>query len=253
MKTTSARRTLAIALLAVLGWGTARAADPNIVREYTTRVALDVNTDGQVAKVVMPAEVPAALAIPTQEAAMHWRFEPPKRNGQAVTARTYAYIRLQVLKRSDSAYGLRVIFDANGPELTYTEIPRYPSDELRRRNEGLLTMDAVVRADGSLSDINLAGARYRMPPHAHAFEQSVRRALAHVRAQPELVDGKPVATRIRIPFAFSLGAGFSSWYDQGQQGHENTNPSGQPPSPPNPIGQAVAVDSPVRPMMAPGS
>lgn len=164
MKRGRAQGIVACVMVVALGWSTARAAepkaaDPQVAREYRVQVALDIDAQGHVAAVGLPSEIPSMLVAPTQDAFRHWRFRPPMREGHAVTARTYAGVSVQLVRRPDSNYGLRVVYGQNGPKLIYSHLPVYPVEGLRRHGQGALVMEVVVRPDGSLSDITVASAR----------------------------------------------------------------------------------------------
>lgn len=247
MKTKLAGIAAAGVLCAVLATGMACADTQQVAREYAADVALDIGVDGQVTAVALPVDVPAMLVGPAQNAMKRWRFKSPVRDGHAVTARTYARTRLQLVQQPDGNYGLRVMFRSNGPKLTYGQPPRYPLDEIRHRNEGRLIMEAVAQPDGRLTDVHMIKHRFS-DTHFSAFQQSVMTALAHCRVTPEWVDGKPVATRIQIPFVFELNyvsrAEALSRQVRPQADRAATGDGGSSA----PADEVVALDSPVQPL-----
>lgn len=226
----------------VLPGAPARAADGRVVQTYHLQAGLDVDTAGQVARVELPAEIPAVLSAPAQEAIKRWRFKPPMRHGRAVTARTYAWIDLVLVKRPDSSYGVVVRYIKNGPALALRP-PRWPMEQV----DGRLTMAAVVQPDGSLTDIRLVASEFSSPRARKQCALAVEEAIRHSRALPERVDGKPVATRVQIPVTFTTqasagvaGARPDRTKDAGAEARETPELSGQ----------AVALDSPVQPLVA---
>lgn len=227
MKTGLARTAVAGVLCALLGAGVVHAEDQQVAREYTANVALDVDGKGQVTGVALPAEVPAMLTGPAQEAMKQWRFKPPVRDGHAVTARTYARTSLQAK--------------------LFIPPPRYPMEELRHRSEGSLIMEAIVHPDGTLTDIRMVKHHFS-DVHFSAFQQSVMTALAHCPATPELVNGKPVATRIRIPFTFKLNyVSRADALSTPVKREADRGPAGDSESS-APADEVVALDSPVQPL-----
>lgn len=247
MKARVATGAVAGAMVAVFGWNAARAAmpsasDPQVAREYRAEVALDIDVRGQVAAVQLPANVPAVLTGAAREAIGHWRFKPPVRDGHPATARTWARVTLQLLRQPDGNYGLRAVFGSNGPKLTFTRLPEYPRNELRQRGQGRLVMEAIVHPDGTLTDIHMASHRFNHPDPG-AFRQSAEAVMQHVRAQPELVDGKPVATRVQVPFVYVLKS-----ISRGEALSRKTHKEAAEPADPgfSPIGEVVALDSPVQ-------
>jgi hypothetical protein len=240
-----ARGTVLFAVLVVSGWNTAHAADPQVVRTYHLQAGLDVDTDGQVTKVDLPGEIPAVLTAPAQEAIKRWRFKPPVREGHAVTARTYAWVTLDLVKRPDGNYGVEVSYVKNGPALAL-QPPKWPMVP----GDGRLTMEAVVTPKGGLTDIELVASEFSSPIIRKQFVLAVEDAIRRSHALPELVDGKPVATRMQIPIVFERHDGPST--DAKARADQTAGQSmplaGEPP---DPSGLAVALDSPVQPM--PGS
>lgn len=247
MKTEAIQGFFACLLASTLGWSAARAAEPKaadaqVAREYRAQVALDIDTDGKVSGIQLPQDVPPMLAAPAREAIARWRFKPPVRDGHAVTARTYVRLILQLVRQMDGNYGLRAVYRANGPRLILTQLPQYPRNELRQRGQGTIVMEAIVRPDGTLSDIHMASHRINHPGPG-AFVTSAEAVMQHAHAQPELVAGQPVATRIQVPFVYALQSVSRSEalsIGAAKDGAPATAES------PGPVGEAVALDSPVQ-------
>lgn len=226
----------------VLPVGAAGAADVQVVQTYHLQVGLDVDTAGQVTRVELPGAVPPVLGAPAQEAIKRWRFKPPVRGGHAVTARTYAWIDLVLAQRPDGNYGVAVHYIKNGPALVL-RAPRWP----REQGDGRLTMAAVVRPDGSLTDIKLVASEFSSPLARKQFALAVEEAIRHSRALPELVDGKPVATRVQIPVIFQTRSPSDAAEAKARR---TTDAPADAHGTPDLSGQAVALDSPVQPLGA---
>lgn len=232
------------AVFLMSGWA-AHAVDGQVVRAYHLQAGLDVDTGGQVTRVDLPGEIPAVLGAPAREAIRRWRFKPPVRAGHAVTARTYAWVDLDLVKRPEGNYGVEVSYVKNGPALAL-QPPRWPMVQ----GEGSLTMEAVVQPDGSLTDPRLvASSEFSSPLARKQFVLAVEDAIRRSRALPELVDGKPVATRMQIPVAFERRDGPSS-RAKAKAAPASGQPTGASPEPPDLSGRAVALDSPVQPLSA---
>jgi hypothetical protein len=242
-----AGRTAALALCALLAAGAvqtrARAADAQVAREYRAQVALDIDTDGKVSAIQLSQDVPLMLAAPAREAIARWRFKPPVRDGHAVTARTYVRLVLQLVRQGDGNYGLRAVYRANGPRLVLTQLPEYPRNELRQRGQGTIVMEALVHPDGTLGDIHMASHRINHPDPG-AFVRSAEAVMRHAHARPELVAGQPVETRIQVPFVYALQSVSRSEALSIETGKKDAlAPAGS-----GPVGDAVALDSPVQPV-----
>ncbi|UGB38045.1 energy transducer TonB [Frateuria soli] len=230
-----------MALLAGLvlpGWA-AHAADGQIVRTYHLQAGLDVDAAGQVTRVDLPGEIPAVLGAPARESIKRWRFKPPVRGGRTVTARTYAWVDLLLVRHPDGNHGVDVSYVKNGPALALRP-PRWPMVQ----GGGRLTMAAVVQPDGSLTDIKVVASAFSSPIARRQFALAVEEAIRHSHALPEQVDGKPIATRVQIPVAFER-------HDAPSTARAD-RPTDQPtvPAPDDLSGQAVALDSPVQPRAA---
>lgn len=226
----------------VLPGAAARADDGQVVQTYHLQAGLDVDTAGQVARVDLPGEIPAVLNAPAQEAIKRWRFKPPMRQGHAVTARTYAWVDLILVRRPDGNYGVSVRYIKNGPALALRP-PRWPMEQV----EGRLTMAAVVQPDGSLSDIRLVASEFSSPLARKQCALVVEEAIRHSRALPERVDGKPVATRVQIPVTFTTQASAGV---AGTRANRTDDAGAEARDTPDLSGQAVALDSPVQPLVA---
>jgi TonB family protein len=179
-------------------------------RSFRYDLALDVDAQGHVVRVTLPDGVPAPFVSSLKEAANRWSFKAPIRDGVPVTARTYARVRLVLVPKDKDHYGMRIDFLSNGPSLAFTRNPGYPSEMMRDRTEGTVTMAAVVQPDGRVTDIRLLDARLSQhnvtrTKHATAvFARAAEEAMQSMTAKPEWVDGKPVATAIVLPVSFSL-------------------------------------------------
>lgn len=251
---TRTERAIALAMATVLAAGTVHAAatpadaDAQVAREYRATVALDVDSDGKVSAIQLPAEVPAMLVGPAREAIAHWRFRPPVRDGHAVTARTWAKTVLQVTRQPNGNYGLRAVFQSNGPGMACPP-PRYPDEAIRRNAQGSLVMEAVAQPNGTLTDIKMVSHQFNSR-HVD-FRRAVEAALQQCQVSPELVDGKPVATRMRIPFSFALHHLTTEEFESMRKNAAAGRVPASEADTSAPSGEAVALDSPVQPL-APG-
>lgn len=225
---------------------TPAAADAQVAREYRATVALDVDTDGKVYAIQLPAEVPAMLVGPARDAIAHWRFKPPVRDGHTVTARTWAKTVLQVVRQPGGSYGLRAVFQSNGPGMACPQ-PRYPVEEIRRNTQGSLVMEALAQPNGTLTDITMVSHQFKSV-HVSAFERAVEAALAQCHVSPELVDGKPVSTRMRLPFVFALHHITAEELASMRRNAAAENVTASEGDTSGPSGEAVALDSPVQPL-----
>ena len=157
--------------------------------------------------------------------------------------RTYAWIDLDLIKRPDGNYGVEVSYVKNGPALAL-QAPRWPMVQ----GDGRLTMEAVVQPDGSLTDIKLVASEFSSPIARKQFGLAVETALRHSHALPELVDGKPIATRMQIPVSFEKHEGPPIDAKAKVANQTAHAPAPLASAPDDMSGLAVALDSPVQPI-----
>jgi TonB family protein len=200
------KKWMAVWLLVLAGAAHAQLAE----RSFRYDLALDIDAHGNVARVTLPDGVPAPFVAPLQEAASRWNFRAPSRNGVPVTSRTYARVKLRLVPQDKDHYGMQIEFLSNGPSLQFTRNPVYPPEMIRSRAEGTIDMSALVQPDGTVTDIQLKDAelvQHSIVRTQHAkevFAQAAREAMQTMRAKPEWIDGKPVATTIVLPISFGL-------------------------------------------------
>ena len=233
---------LAVLMLCVL-WSAVSAQE--VAREVAAEAALDVTSDGQVARAQMLTPIPEVLAKPASEVMTRWRFKPVRRHGRDVPAKTYARVKIQLLKAGADKYRIRVVYLTNGPRIQPTVTPYYPIAETGH-GEAHLLLQAIVQSDGSLSDVEVVEAHTSGGPLGRLFRQSAIAALRRWHADPEVVDGRPIATHIRVPMSFCLAktGACSKSLPKLKLWHP---PATGADALPARSGQAIAMDSPLTP------
>ena len=213
-------RQIAVWCLMLVSVGAA-CAQP-VARSFRYDLALDIDTHGHVAHVTLPQDVPVPFVAPLEQAANHWTFKAPLRDGVPMSARTYARVRLLLVPQSADHFGIKIEFLSNGPSLQFTRNPLYPPEMVRDRAEGTVDMSAIVQPDDRVTDIQLKHAELFqhdvVSTHraTDVFARSAREAMQSMQARPEWIDGKPVATAIVLPVNFGLN--FSSGGDGSASG-----------------------------------
>jgi TonB family protein len=229
---------------------TVRAAEK---REQTYKVGADVNAQGHITATQVEPGVPASIAAALSAAVKQWQFTPATLDGRPVPAHTFISARLQALPNTSGQYNLRVSFKGNGPIIDLHSVhPQYPREAIRTRQPAFTMLEATVLPDGSLTDMTVS-SRFKEWPLPPYFKTAVLAAAKQWHAIPEQVDGRPVATRMRIPINFTI-EGETFTYEQAQvlrkAAREETateNAEAAQPSIPLPSEQEVALDSPLRP------
>jgi hypothetical protein len=166
---------------------------------------VDVDADGKVVEVKpLRDDLGAKLAESAGIAIRGWTFEPARRNGANVSARTYVDLAIEARKAGE-AYDFRFRYLGNGP--TYGDKrypPTYPKTMISGRIEATVVYSARVMPDGTLQDIEVESARTTDGRSARLFAVAGKNAAMRWGARPELVGGEPIATQVRFPIRFRL-------------------------------------------------
>lgn len=211
-------------------------SSPQVVREYATIIRIDVDTHGQVRDTGTPTRVPSQLAGAVRKLVSAWRFKPGQWQGRAVSIRTWVHAFVEVVKRSDQRYGLRVVYNGNGPRIFRpTPVGGTSLLLLRQAMRGHDHIDLriafQVDADGSLSRIREVSGNH----DETRLMRRVRKVIEHWHANPMLVNGKPATSQMH--FRVDIGI------DANEPRRQNRRESAWVNSPP---GIPVAVDSPLQ-------
>jgi protein TonB len=86
------------------------------------------------------------------------------------------------------------------PVLVRSVRPNYTSEAMKQRIEGTVTLDTVVRADGSVGDVSVAQSL----DSVYGLDHEAVKAVKQFEFKPGMKDGKPVAVRVQIAVRFSL-------------------------------------------------
>ncbi len=194
-----------------------------VVRTMPVVLQLDVNAQGAVTRVVpmqapvmhapagsagivvhtMPPPLPESLVKAATQVASSWHFKTRQVDGKPVSGRTWARAKLQIIKKGKDAYAVDLSYQGNGPYLYRTVATSYPPDMRRRGISAGLVVEYVVEPDGSLGDIKVTHVLGDVTS-GRSFRQAALASLGRSKAHPELIDGKPVATRVRTSVMFEL-------------------------------------------------
>jgi protein TonB len=88
--------------------------------------------------------------------------------------------------------------DVMMPIAVHVEKPRYTTDAMRARLQGVVVIECVVRQNGVCSDIRV------VRPLHFGLDEEARRAAALWRFRPGTYQGRPVAVAVRIELEFSV-------------------------------------------------
>lgn len=176
--------------------------------------ALDVDAQGHVVRAqVLGKEILPQLQQLAERTTHSWRFVPATVGGKPAPARTYALFEMQ-MQKIDGQEQLRLHYVLHGPGAISLPSPAYPSDMARHLVEATVVVAFDVNGDGSISNVHVVTAKTSGGVRGAAFYRASIDAVAKGKYLPELVDGRPVLTHMRVPFFFDLVG-----YDEGGMRH----------------------------------
>jgi TonB family protein len=86
------------------------------------------------------------------------------------------------------------------PKLVHEVKPRYTPEALQARIQGVVVMEAVVRADGTVGDVTVVESL----DTDHGLDDESVHALTQWRFEPATRDGEPVAVLVPVEMMFRL-------------------------------------------------
>ncbi|HRO62456.1 energy transducer TonB [Thermomonas sp.] len=198
-------------LLAVAATLPLRAAEPTQpgVLSYYLDVRVDVDAQGKVLHVEAPADFPEAVRDYVERRVATWQYLPAHENGIAVSATTWVRVGMCALPVAEG-YRMGLDFKGNGPgslnSLTgFWSPPQYPMDAMRRGVGGSYTVHFAIQDDGSAKVTALEAEDKDGKRHLSWFRDGLNRWVSDMRYQPELVNGRPVHTEMKIRVSFRSG------------------------------------------------
>jgi len=133
----------------------------------------------------------------------HWEFVPATENGKPAPAHTFVHGVVEFRPKGQD-YEARYVYIGNGPEIEEPTAPKYPRDMIEERTQATLNMLVLVQPDGQLTDVHLESATSTDGKRVGQFLVAAKEAMSSWHAQPEMVDGHPVKTWVRVPISFDL-------------------------------------------------
>lgn len=246
-----------IVLLAAMWVPTLVCAGDKIVHSDPIKVQVQVDSQGHVGDIHPMHAVKEPFASLLQTTLSGWRFHPAVLDGTPVATTTWLTVELVSRPNASGSYSVHVQYDGNGPYLV-GGVPRYPTDMLRQGRDANIVVFATFGKDGTLSDLRVGQAETSDGGPAAEFVHAVFDSLHRAQVHPIVVDGHPVASRIRFPVTFRLDRtadakgdipNLKPASDRSRFPGPTDVPAGMVGSP---EGVALALDSPVTPMNLPG-
>jgi TonB family protein len=197
------RMTLGAGLLAVAMGATAASKEAEPVRFHANaRVELDAH--GVPRQVQVNEKLPPAIRSVVEQQVMQWRFEPARVNGVAMAGVTHVFLDACLAPLPGDGMSVAMNYRHHGPGYAsgapLLSPPRFPPSAARYNQEGSFRVVAQIGEDGRAKIASVETVSGSLKP----FEQALRDWVTSMRYLPEEVDGKPIATRVVYPVAFSL-------------------------------------------------
>lgn len=166
--------------------------------------SLDVDAQGQVVHAqFLGKDVLPQLQELVGQTTRNWRFIPATASGKPAPSRTYALFRVEMGK-IDGNQQLRLHYMMHGPGQVFFEPPVYPPEMLKQLVGGSVIVAFDVNGDGNVSNVHVATAETSYGVSGAALYKASISAAEKDRFLPELVDGRPVVTHMRVPFNFAI-------------------------------------------------
>jgi hypothetical protein len=171
----------------------------------TIMLKVAVGADGKVQSAT-PVDPDAAPALnqAAQGMAQKLVFSPARKNGVAVPSQTHLSLLLALEPAGVGQFALKLRRAHNGPGVVRVgkmEPPKYG------RALAVVTVD--IGADGVPDMGTLASERMELKTPSKFAEarylDAIAVSLRGSRFEPDLVDGSPVASRVRLPYQFAAG------------------------------------------------
>jgi hypothetical protein len=196
------------------------------------QAALDIDREGRVTQVefVDKLAVPDVIRQRAQKVASGWQFQPPMKDGKAVSGRTYAGVQACV---APDAEGLDVsyAFGGNGPASFYLK-PNKPSSmalpvaTLQRKGikhlQGKVTYVVGVGGRAKLESATLDEPEMQAQ-FGEMWKRDQREMLRYARYLPEMVDGVAIPTRLEYTSTVQWAASMDAVRDQIQKTNEQSD------------------------------
>jgi len=114
-----------------------------------------------------------------------------------------ALVAIVLLATTIAAQGEAVYTPGDGitlPVVVKRVKPNYTTEAMQQRIEGTVTLDTVVKSDGSVGDVSVAQSL----DSVYGLDNEAVKAVKQFEFKPGMKDGKPVAVRVKIAVTFTL-------------------------------------------------
>jgi hypothetical protein len=214
-----------------------------------TESRVEVDSEGKVVSVSTTPEMPAEVLAVVEGKLREMRFAPTLLDGRAVGGVTYVQ-QDACAAPENGAYRFAVKYRGNGPALVQRYAPSYPRDAMRAGAESNWKVTYEIGPDGKATLVEAVkgpGGRGRQDS---LFLASIKGWVGALNFHPELVDGKPVRTRVsdNVEYVLSSKSGSALRAEAERERLANSDACKLALAERDAAPRAVALNSPFQPL-----
>lgn len=230
-------------LLLCIGAAQAEGAKEPVRFPATARIALDA--EGIPREVQANPRLPAPVREAIERRVKQWRFEPALVDGVARPGITHVRLQACAIPQPDGSLRVGMDYQGNGPGYAddALRLPRlpYPPAAMRAGTQANIDLILSIGEDGQATVQSMKARRGSVKE----FKAGLEAWVATLRYVPEEVDGRRIATQVRVPveFYFTERSKRQERVVAATHAPDCVAAAGQPDDPPD----QVVLDSPFRP------
>ncbi len=179
-------------------------------RTYTTRWQLSLDAEGRVVDLVPNFDMTPGIVAVLTKAISAWQFEPGTINGEPRPTESWLSVRVKFQLSADKRVNMSIVdVDAGGHiEIDRSTFPKYPSNMVRRKEQGMAVVKLEYDGNGKVTEAALA----EYAPNVHPTLARVAiDAVRRWKVTPERVAGHGVAGAMIVPVCFTLDDHRPGW------------------------------------------
>ena len=200
--------TLAVCLLAVSFAGHCGLTDRDPGKVWM-RANIVLDASGKLTSIEWLGTKPGGelVTAPLENVLRTWEFEPGKINGVPVTTQTGLWLNMRLSKSGKDKFVVHIDDAGTGPiSDTLLAPPSFPIKQVYAAASAY--MDLVLDIDEAGKVVSVAVSDYAgntaSKPDRKAFEAAAIEVAYTWKYRPEIVGGKPLASKLTIPMAFCI-------------------------------------------------